>query len=760
MQFTRRTNTAPGSEKMNDNGLRTFLDRLSLRFAAGALALSMAAFGAMAQGNSANAPGLANRAKLSDDLANVIGGGNAHGARWAQDGPRGRLVKVIISADPPKADKDLAGLRRAVLAAGGSVSHRFRVINGVAVMLPAARLDQIAGRSDVIRISPNSDVAATKSFLESTTGAYESRSDVPNKYLNGAGIGIAFLDSGIMASHASFRDGSGNSRVTARADLVTQPNWTAGVDTSGTTTTSGGTFLDPYGHGTLVASMAAGRTYGLLNDPQGIAPGAAVIDVRVLNENGTSDVATVLAGIDWVLANAKAKNIRVVNMSLGAASTESYQVDPLCRAARMMVASGLTVVVAAGNYGLGADGKQVYGAISSPGNEPSVITVGSGNGKGTSWRSDDVVNNFSSRGPTRGSYVDAAGLTQHDNLLKPDLIAPGNKNLGALSTDTLGVTQSLLALQYPAQVVSSLLGQGLMTASGTSFAAPVVSGAVAMLLQANPGLTPPLVKAMLQYTAQAVPGANLVQQGAGLLNIEGAVSVAKVLVPDISSRVAAGTLAVGDSLMQPFTSFPSVSTQINDQTFNWSRTVFAGGRHVLAGKDLFQKYQAIWDPEVSWVGSSVKTTDVSFDPATGAVTGSTSGTMTGKLLSTNVRIMDSALGNSSVVGRTGIFTPTANILTLINYNQGAVLSQALVVAEGYVTAEAYVTAEGLVTAEGFVCAEGVVFDEAYVTAEALVVAEAFVVAEGLVSAEGFVAAETADGILLLEDPVVEFIGEP
>src|SRR5512141_1643358 len=176
-----------------------------------------------------------------------------------------------------------------------------------------------------------------------------------------------------------------------------------------------------------------------------------------------------------------------------------------------------------------------------------------------------------------------------DNLLKTDIVAPGNRNVGAISTDSSGLTPSLLATQYPSLVIQgSPTGAGLMYASGTSFATPVVAGAVAMLLQANPGLTPPLIKAMLQYSAQAIPG-NLLQEGTGMLNIVGAVSIASVLIPDISSRIAAGKLAVGDSLLAPYKSFPNVYSYINGGAFCWSRTVFLGGRHVYGGRDLFQR---------------------------------------------------------------------------------------------------------------------------------------------------------------------------
>src|SRR5260221_14757025 len=121
-------------------------------------------------------------------------------------------------------------------------------------------------------------------------------------------------------------------------------------------------------------------------DTTGVAPGAALVDVRGLDDGGFGDLAKKIAGIDWVMANAATYNIRVLNISLRTNPADSYLTDPLCAAARNAVAAGITVIVAAGNYGTGADGLEYYGTVTSPGNEPSVITVGSANAHDTSGR--------------------------------------------------------------------------------------------------------------------------------------------------------------------------------------------------------------------------------------------------------------------------------------------------------------------------------------------------------------------------------------
>ena len=122
----------------------------------------------------------------------------------------------------------------------------------------------------------------------------------------------------------------------------------------------------------------------------------------MLDDSGAGTLSDALQGIQWVIYHAKEYNIKVLNVSLAASSPETWLTDPLCVAVRSATAAGITVVVAAGNFGRNALGQEIYGAIGSPGIDPSVITVGAVNFKGTLTRSDDSVNLFSSRGPTRG----------------------------------------------------------------------------------------------------------------------------------------------------------------------------------------------------------------------------------------------------------------------------------------------------------------------------------------------------------------------
>jgi len=235
--------------------------------------------------------------------------------------------------------------------------------------------------------------------------------------------------------------------------------------------------------------------------------------LKVLDGDGNGTVSNIIAALDWVLQNHAAYNIRVVNMSVGSAIHESAWTDPLTLAAKRVVDAGVVVVAAAGNFGKNSAGLPQYGGISAPGNAPWVLTVGASSTQGTARRTDDVVGGFSSRGPT---YIDWQA--------KPDLVAPGT------GTVSLAAAGSYFYLTK----VSQLLPGSIPTAdlpylslSGTSMAAPVVSGVVALMLQANPSLTPNAVKAILQYTAQEYAGYDPLTEGAGFLNALGAVRLAK-----------------------------------------------------------------------------------------------------------------------------------------------------------------------------------------------------------------------------------------
>ena len=433
--------------------------------------------------------------KIARDLQGELASVRKSRERWVREVGGKRHVQLIVIGDGP--DPELTALRAEVLRLGGSVRARHALVRGLTVQLPADKVAQLAARDDVASISPNRQVRRTASLLEASTGALTGnvRSYGYGSYsgLDGSGVGIAVLDSGVMRAHRSFQDAGGMSRVTHNVNLLNArlSDWLTGVDNSispapgsaalasyeSLINSTSSPVQDPYGHGTHVAAVAAGRGFYQFPDSTGVAPGAQLFDVRVLGDDGTGSVSDVLEGIQWVIFHAREYNIRVLNISLSAASTESWQTDPLCIAARRATAAGIAVVVAAGNFGLTADGRQAYGTIGSPGNDPSVITVGAANHKATLARDDDSVNHFSSRGPTRGAMT-VDGVRRIDNLLKPDLVAPGNRVVAAAATraNWMNPQWNLLAQSNPdlltAASAAQTYGQTLMMLSGTSIAAP------------------------------------------------------------------------------------------------------------------------------------------------------------------------------------------------------------------------------------------------------------------------------------------------
>ena len=172
---------------------------------------------------------------------------------------------------------------------------------------------------------------------------------------------------------------------------------------------------DDEGHGTHVAGIIAGNGHDSLGRHAGIAPDAALVALKVLDANGRGTISNAIAALDWVLAHHQQYNIRVVNLSVGAAVRESYWTDPLTLAAKRVADAGVVVVTAAGNLGKNARGRSRSTAASPrPGNAPWVLTVGASSTNGSLTRDDDSMATFSSRGPT---YLDWSA--------KPDLVASG-----------------------------------------------------------------------------------------------------------------------------------------------------------------------------------------------------------------------------------------------------------------------------------------------------------------------------------------------
>ena len=275
------------------------------------------------------------------------------------------------------------------------------IINGLVVDMPNGLLKKLSAYPSVFRI--HHDRPFTNSNYRTAVTVGTRAAQAVYGY-TGGGVGVAVIDSGIATWHDDLTSRSstlypwGNQRVAAFVDFV---NGQAAP-------------YDDDGHGTQVAGIIAGNGYDSYGQKAGMAPAASLVSLKVLDANGAGTVSNIIAALDWVLANHTTYNIRVVNLSVGAAVYESYWTDPLTLAAKRVVDAGVVVVGAAGNVGQNAAGQPQYGGITAPGNAPWVITVGASSTNGTPKRSDDSMASFSSRGPT---YLDWSA--------KPDLVAPG-----------------------------------------------------------------------------------------------------------------------------------------------------------------------------------------------------------------------------------------------------------------------------------------------------------------------------------------------
>jgi subtilisin family serine protease len=454
--------------------------------------------------------------------------------RLRASAPRGTsrvIVRLNAGLTAGGADAVIRSLR-------GTVGRR--LAGGQVADLPDTSLGALARLAGVSGVSLDRRVHGTMERTGATVGATWVQDSLG---LDGTGIGIAVIDSGV----ANWHDDLGSSRVMRFVDFV---NFQTAA-------------YDDYGHGTHVAGIIAGDGHDSGGRRRGVAPGATLLVEKVLDASGQGYISNVIAAIDYAIANKDALHLRVINLSVAAGVYESYETDPLTLAARRAVEAGLVVVSAAGNLGKGPGGKPQYGAIGAPGNAPWVITVGASSHHGTVDRSDDTIAAFSSRGPTALDYQ-----------AKPDLVAPG-VGIESLTEagSTLFNTKPLMRLWGTVPTAT----EPYLSMSGTSMASPVVSGTIALMLQANPALTPNLVKAILQFTAEARDGYNPLTQGAGFLNSRGAVELAQ-------------SMATGAGIT------PAASTA-KDPT-PWSRQLI-WGNHRIGGGQLRAEANA-WRADVPW----------------------------------------------------------------------------------------------------------------------------------------------------------------
>jgi serine protease AprX len=378
----------------------------------------------------------------------------------------GTVFGRVKSSDPAPASK----LRR-----------KFKLIDGIAVTLTGKQILKLAGMRLIGSITPDVPLVSTgyenaEMWRQTANVTPVAGSPLPGVPAPQAPA-IVVVDSGIDPS----RIGDFGMRLIASVNF---------------SSLSSGSVGDQEGHGTMVAGIAAG---GSTQYP-GVSPNSPLVDVRTADADGRSLTSDVIAGLDWVLAHKAQYGIGVVNMSMAGNTQTTFQSDPLDKAVERLWFNGIVVVAASGNSGTGTGEVDMS---SAPGNDPFVITVGAVDQAQTPSVADDFVTPWSSYGHSV------------DGFSKPEISAPGRYLIMPVPV------ASTIARTLPERVVAP----GYMWMSGTSFAAPVVSGAAAQILARHPSWTPDQVKGALMLTARPVPGQGLAT-GVGELDATAAAQVA------------------------------------------------------------------------------------------------------------------------------------------------------------------------------------------------------------------------------------------
>jgi subtilisin family serine protease len=389
-------------------------------------------------------------------------------------------VTAIVRA-LPGAEKSLEG---ALAVLGGKVLLRLPIIDGFSATLTVGAVATLRSLPGVISVSPDALLRPQSVGYSGAVAAYDPTTDLGSMYnvtlmsgaqkywtagFTGLGVDVALIDSGV-----------------APVDGLTVPGKVvAGPDLSFESQAPNLSYLDSFGHGTHMAGIIAGRANGAVpgsypgdtSDFLGMAPDAHIVSVKVADAHGATDVAQVIAAIDWVVQhkNDNGMNIRVLNLSYGTNSTQSYALDPLSFAAEQAWKAGIFVVCAAGNAGFAP---KATGALVNPARDPNLLAVGAADPNGTLQLKDDKVPAFSSRGST---------------ARREDMVALGDH------TVSLRDPGSLIDQTYSS---TGAVTPTLFRGSGTSQAAAVVSGAAALVIQQRPSITPDQLKALLMDTAQ------------------------------------------------------------------------------------------------------------------------------------------------------------------------------------------------------------------------------------------------------------------
>jgi hypothetical protein len=405
-------------------------------------------------------------------------------------------VSIIVREVAPATD----AAEDAVERLGGTVTRQLEIIGGFSARIGARAVDVLRKSPSLLSVSADRAVhlRGVDDYEPATSGGWVQSLraiNAPDAWrlgATGAGVDVALIDSGIAP-------------VTGLADPAKILN---GPDLSFESQWDETRYLDTFGHGTHMASLIGGRDpifdtapapasrFAQINNGYaGVAPDARLLNMKVATANGAVDVSQVIAALDWVVQhrNRDGLNVRVINLSFGTDSTQSYEVDPLAFAVENAWRKGIVVVAAAGNGGAEDT------TLNNPAYDPHVIAVSA-----SDTTSGQHATYTTPEWQTRGDIA----------TRRPDLTAPGRSLVG------LRVPGSAADQEFPsARVGSSRFFKG----SGSSQATAMVSGAAAVLLSQRPTLTPDQVKAILMGSATPLPSADPVAQGSGLVNLRRAI---------------------------------------------------------------------------------------------------------------------------------------------------------------------------------------------------------------------------------------------
>ena len=348
----------------------------------------------------------------------------------------------------------------------GKVKYRLPMINSYVLELPERYVKRLSGIKGVETVEHDALITAQMDVARETVNT--TWADI--RGVSGKGIGIAVVDTGVYPHKDLTKE---TNRIIGFKDFVNDKEFP----------------YDDNGHGTHVAGIICGDGNESNGKYKGIAIESNIIGVKVLNKKGSGNISDVLAGIQWILDNRKRYNIRIINLSVGMKDIEGEK-SALVRGVNAAWDSGLIVVTAAGNNG------PEEGTITTPGISRKVITVGSSDDAETVKIMEDMISDYSGRGPTK------------ECVKKPDIVAPGS-NIIACNTDKEYIPKDKF---FPKGDV------GYTKKSGTSMATPIVSGCIALLLSKYPELTGKDVKLKLR-DASVDLGFSQAHQGWGLIDI-------------------------------------------------------------------------------------------------------------------------------------------------------------------------------------------------------------------------------------------------